>query len=246
LKLKSIKDAKKFLEAIEKRFGRNAATKKTQRNLLKQQYENCIAPSSKMLDQTFDRLQNLVSQLDLLEENLLQEDVNQNTNGAINTAYEISTASTQVNAAYFTNIYNLSDAIICSFFASQPNIPQLVHEDLEQILPGRKQTVNDNETIGFDNSNVECYNFHKMGHFAMECRAPRNQDNKHKKDSKRSVPVETYASTTFVSCNGLGGYAWSDQAEEGPSYALMAFSSSSSNLEVSNYSTCLETVKLIK
>ncbi|GKC10904.1 hypothetical protein Tco_1007686 [Tanacetum coccineum] len=56
LKFNSIKDAKKLLEAVEKRFGRNAATRKTQRNLLKQQYENFTAPSSEMLDQTFDRL----------------------------------------------------------------------------------------------------------------------------------------------------------------------------------------------
>ncbi|GKG54833.1 hypothetical protein Tco_0562820, partial [Tanacetum coccineum] len=35
LKFNSIKDAKKFLEAVEKRFGRNEATKKTQKNLLK-------------------------------------------------------------------------------------------------------------------------------------------------------------------------------------------------------------------
>ncbi|GKB84017.1 hypothetical protein Tco_0950912 [Tanacetum coccineum] len=35
LKFNSIKDAKLLLEAIEKRFGGNAATKKTQRNLLK-------------------------------------------------------------------------------------------------------------------------------------------------------------------------------------------------------------------
>ncbi|GJY53289.1 hypothetical protein Tco_0444953 [Tanacetum coccineum] len=77
LKFNSIKDAKKLLEAVEKRFGRNAATKKTQRNLLKQQYENFTAPSSEMLDQTFDRLQKLVSQLELLDEKLSQEDVNQ-------------------------------------------------------------------------------------------------------------------------------------------------------------------------
>ncbi|GKB95873.1 hypothetical protein Tco_0982010, partial [Tanacetum coccineum] len=67
LKFNSIKDAKLLLEAVEKRFGRNATTKKTQRNLLKQQYENFTAPSSKMLDQTFDRLQKLVSQLELLD-----------------------------------------------------------------------------------------------------------------------------------------------------------------------------------
>ncbi|GJZ42657.1 reverse transcriptase domain-containing protein [Tanacetum coccineum] len=70
LKFNSIKDAKLMLEAVEKRFGGNAATKKTQRNLLKQQYENFTTPSTEMLDQTFDRLQKLVSQLELLDEKL--------------------------------------------------------------------------------------------------------------------------------------------------------------------------------
>ncbi|GKF67705.1 hypothetical protein Tco_0197384, partial [Tanacetum coccineum] len=36
----------------------------------------------------------------------------------------------------------------------------------------------------------------------------------------------------LVSCDGLGGYDWSDQAEEGPNYALMAFSSLSSYSEL--------------
>ncbi|GKC65914.1 hypothetical protein Tco_1098512 [Tanacetum coccineum] len=44
---------------------------------LKQQYENFSAPSSETLDQTFNRLQKLVSQLEILGEKLLQEDVNQ-------------------------------------------------------------------------------------------------------------------------------------------------------------------------
>ncbi|GJV92525.1 ribonuclease H-like domain-containing protein [Tanacetum coccineum] len=160
--------------------------------------------------------------------------------------------------------------------AYQPNSPQLAHEDLQQIHPddieemdlrwqmamltmrarrflkntGRKLTVNGNETIGFDKSKVECYNCHKRGHFARECRAPRNQDNKNKESSRRSVPVETSTSTALVSCDGLGGYDWSDQAEEGPNYALMAYSSSSSDSEVSNDSncskSCMETVKLLK
>ncbi|GKB83608.1 hypothetical protein Tco_0950503 [Tanacetum coccineum] len=77
LKFNSIKDAKLLLEVVEKRFGGNAATKKTQRNLLNQKYENFTALSSEMLDQTFDRLQKLVSQLKLLGEKLSQEDVNQ-------------------------------------------------------------------------------------------------------------------------------------------------------------------------
>ncbi|GKF70038.1 hypothetical protein Tco_0203095 [Tanacetum coccineum] len=54
LKFNSIKDAKSLLQAVEKMFG--FATKKTQRNLLKQQYENFTTSSTEVLDQTFDRL----------------------------------------------------------------------------------------------------------------------------------------------------------------------------------------------
>ncbi|GJX38796.1 putative ribonuclease H-like domain-containing protein [Tanacetum coccineum] len=115
---------------------------------------------------------------------------------------------------------------------------------------GRKLTVNGNETISFDKSKMECYNCHKRRHFARECRAPRYQDNKNKESSRRNVHVETSTSTALVSCDGLGGYNWSDRAEEGPNYALMAFSSSSPDSEVSNDSicskSCLKTIKSLK
>nr|GFB80241.1 hypothetical protein [Tanacetum cinerariifolium] len=71
---------------------------------------------------------------------------------------------------------------------------------------GRKLTVKGNETIGFDKSNVECYNCHKRRHFTRECRAPRTQDNKHKDNSRRSVPVETTTSKALVSCDGYENY----------------------------------------
>nr|GEU86326.1 hypothetical protein [Tanacetum cinerariifolium] len=96
----------------------------------------------------------------------------------------------------------------------------------------RKLTINGNETIGFDKSNVECYNCHKRGHFARKCRAPRNQENKNKKSTRRNVPVKITASTTLVLCDGLGRYDWSDQDKEGPNYALMAYTSSSSDSKI--------------
>ncbi|GJZ43480.1 ribonuclease H-like domain-containing protein [Tanacetum coccineum] len=174
-------------------------------------------------------------------------------NEAVNAAHGVTTTSTQVNNAYSTNIDNLSDAVICSFFVSQPNSPQLAHEDLARRFlknTRRKLTVNGNETIGFDKSKVECYNCHKRGHFAKDCRALRNQDNKNKESSRRSVPMETSTSTALMPYDGLGGYDWSAQAEEWPNYALMAYSSSNSDSEVSNDSncskSCMETVKLLK
>nr|GEY27557.1 hypothetical protein [Tanacetum cinerariifolium] len=217
--------AKKLLEAVEKIFGRNAATKKTQKNLLKQQYENFTAPSSEMLYQTFDRLQKLRNKANL--DTMSMDDLYNNLK-AVNTAHEVSTARAQVNAAYFININNVSDVIICSFFASQPNSPQLVHEVLEKIYPddieemdlrwqmamltmmarsflkkiGRKLTINGSETIGFDKSNVECYNCHKKRHFAGECGALKNKDNKQKESSSMSVPIETSTSTALVSYDG--------------------------------------------
>nr|GFB88177.1 hypothetical protein [Tanacetum cinerariifolium] len=53
---------------------------------------------------------------------------------------------------------------------------------------------------------------------------------------RRTVPVETPASTALVSCDGLGRYDWSDQVDEGLNYALMAYTSTSSDSKiVDNY-----------
>ncbi|GJS33554.1 putative ribonuclease H-like domain-containing protein [Tanacetum coccineum] len=161
------------------------------------------------------------------------------TNGAVNTAHGATTASTQATTVNSTTIDNLSDVVICAFFASQPNSPQLDNEDLQQIHPddleemdlrwqmamltmrarrflkntGRKFSVNGTETIGFDKSKVECYNCHKRGHFARECRAPKNQENRNRENTRRVMPVETTTSNSLMSCDGAG-YDWSDQAEE--------------------------------
>ncbi|GKE04819.1 hypothetical protein Tco_1396837 [Tanacetum coccineum] len=70
------KDAKTLFEAIEARFGGNGATKKTQKTLLKQMYENFNASSSESLNSIFTRLQKIISQLPILGENISQEDLN--------------------------------------------------------------------------------------------------------------------------------------------------------------------------
>ncbi|GKA26076.1 hypothetical protein Tco_0712185 [Tanacetum coccineum] len=157
------------------------------------------------------------------------------TNKTVNTAYEVSTTSTQVNDANSTNIDNLSDAVI--FFTSQPNSPQFIHEDLQQIYPNDMEEMDlrwKMAMLTMRARSVVATTAHKRGHFATEYRALRNQDNKNKGSSRRSVLVEISTSTALVSCVGLGGYDWSDQVEEGPNYALMAFSSSNSDSKISN------------
>ncbi|GKA51044.1 putative ribonuclease H-like domain-containing protein, partial [Tanacetum coccineum] len=149
-----------------------------------------------------------------------------NTNEAVNTAHRVSAVSTQVSAANSTNVDNLSDVVIYDL----EEIDLRWHMAMLTIRArrflkntGRRITVNGNESIGFDKSKVECYNCHKRGHYARKCRALRNQDNRSKESSRR---------------------------KKGPIYALMAYSSSSSDYEVSNDSTCskycLETVEVLK
>ncbi|GJU80192.1 retrovirus-related pol polyprotein from transposon TNT 1-94 [Tanacetum coccineum] len=180
------------------------------------------------------------SSLSTNTQNVAFVSANNSTNGAVNTAHGATTASTQATAVNSTTIDNLSDAVICAFFASQPNSPQLDNEDLQQIHPddleemdlrwqmamltmrarrflkntGRKFSVNGTETIGFDKSKVECYNCHKRGHFTRECMALRNQENKNRENTRRVMPLETTTSNALVPYDG-SGYDWSDQAEEG-------------------------------
>ncbi|GKC51208.1 putative ribonuclease H-like domain-containing protein, partial [Tanacetum coccineum] len=69
-------DAKTMFAAIETRFRGNEATKKTQKTLLKQQYENFSASSAESLDSIFNMLQKIVSRLAILGVVIAQEDLN--------------------------------------------------------------------------------------------------------------------------------------------------------------------------
>nr|GEY29205.1 hypothetical protein [Tanacetum cinerariifolium] len=161
LKFNSHKDAKTLMEAIEKRFGGNTKTKKVEKTLLKQQFENFTGSSSEDLDQIHDRLQKLVSQLEIHGVSLYQEDVNLKflrslpsewkthtliwRNKAnleehslddlfnISAAISVFAVCAKFHVSSHLNIDSLSNAIIFSFFASQSTSHQLDNEDLKQI-----------------------------------------------------------------------------------------------------------------
>ncbi|GKE04826.1 ribonuclease H-like domain-containing protein [Tanacetum coccineum] len=113
------------------------------------------------------------------------------TNEAVNTAHGATTASTQATAVNSITIDNLS--------VTMAMLTMRARRFLKNTK--RKFFVNGTKTIGFDKSKVECYNCHKRGQFARECRAPRNQENRNRENTRRVVPVETTTSNALVSSN---------------------------------------------
>nr|GEX37112.1 hypothetical protein [Tanacetum cinerariifolium] len=157
LKFNSYKNAMSLMETIEKKFRGNKESKKVQKTLLKQQFKNFNGNSSEGLEQIYDRLQKLISQLEIHGETIYQEDLNLNS-GNTNQAHGSNSANTD----------SLSDAMIYSFFMAM-----LTMRARRFLKTGRKVGANGFETIRFDKIKVECYNYHKKGHFARECMAPR-------------------------------------------------------------------------
>ncbi|GJW95146.1 putative ribonuclease H-like domain-containing protein [Tanacetum coccineum] len=145
----------------------------------------------------------------------------------------------------------------CSFFAQPTTTPQLENEDFQQIdgddleeldlrwqvamltvrvkkfiqRTGRNTDFKEKRPVSLDKSKVECYNCHRKGHFARECRSRRNQGRRSYGDNDRSIaPTKESSSQALVAQDGLGGYDWSNDFEIEPvNYALMAFSSSNSS-----------------
>ncbi|GJR18722.1 ribonuclease H-like domain-containing protein [Tanacetum coccineum] len=187
------------------------------------------------------------------------------TNEAVNTTHDVSTASSQGQASSST----YADDVMFSFFANQSNSPQLDNEDLEQIdtddfeeidlkwqvamltmrvkrflkKTGRNLNFNGKETIGFDKTNVKCYNCDRRGHFDRECKALRNKGNINRDAPRRIVLVKTPANALVVQ-DGIGGYDWSFQAEEGiTNFALMAYTSQGSSCSSNSDSELEEALK---
>ncbi|GJW08971.1 ribonuclease H-like domain-containing protein [Tanacetum coccineum] len=65
--------------------------------------------------------------------------------------------------------------------------------------------------VSLDKSKIECYNCHRKGHFARECRSRRSQGRRPYGDNGRSnAQITKSPSQALVAQDGLGGYDWSN------------------------------------
>nr|GEW00350.1 hypothetical protein [Tanacetum cinerariifolium] len=281
----------------------------TKKNQLKQQYGNFKAEGSENLEQTFNRLQAIMSHLEFMDVEIKQDDLNQkflkslapewlmytivwrnrddldtmslddmynhlkvyepevqkksesnsqnmafisssNTNSGkdeVHTASvpiagtQVPTTSTDVAAA------SLSHDIVCAYITTQSNGSQIKYEDITQIdkddieemnvkwnmallsmradrfwkKTGKKITIQGSDVAGFDKSKVKCFNCHKIGHFARECRAPSSQDRGKREGYKQGPNEEEPAPKALMAIDGIG-WDWSHMANEEENHALIA------------------------
>ncbi|GJV00405.1 ribonuclease H-like domain-containing protein [Tanacetum coccineum] len=195
--------------------------------------------------------------------------VSENTSSTndVSTAYGVSNTSGHNSKHEQTSSYSL--------LASQSSCPQLDHEDLDQVdeydleemdlkwqvamismrikkfykKTGRKLQFDAKEPVGFDKTKVECYNCHKTGHFARECRT--KEDNRRRdgwnpgnKDGSRTGKKEE--SKALVTVDGES-VDWTTHSEDDENYAFMASNSSGSDTQVTSCSNeCKESYANLK
>ncbi|GJU61765.1 ribonuclease H-like domain-containing protein, partial [Tanacetum coccineum] len=253
------KDAKTLFAAIQTRFGGNDATKKTQKTLLKQMYENFNAPSTESLDSIFNRLQKIVSQLAILDlDSMSFDDLYNNfkiVEQEVKRTATSSTSSSSQNMAFVSSPSSINKVntanVQVSTANSSVNLEQIHEDDLEEMDLKWQLAL-----LKYESKKVLPKNWEEDHYQWKECKSPRNQEsrprnhdngNRNQDSSRRTMNLEETSSKVMVAIDGAG-FDWSFMAEEEvtTTMALMAFSNSEIYNDKTCSNTCLKSFKALK
>ncbi|GKA01037.1 ribonuclease H-like domain-containing protein [Tanacetum coccineum] len=123
----------------------------------------------------------------------------------VNPAHEVSTVSPNINTTcpqVSTANFNDLEAMDLKWHLSLLSMraKRYFHRT------GKKIFINANDTTGYDKSKVECFNCHKMEHFARECRAPRNIEGhfKYQDNTRKQGNNEDTSAKAMLAIDGVG------------------------------------------
>nr|GEZ42091.1 ribonuclease H-like domain-containing protein [Tanacetum cinerariifolium] len=86
---------------------------------------------------------------------------------------------------------------------------------------GKKISIQGSDVAGFDKSKVECFNYHKMGHFTRECRAPKNQEKGNRDTYRQGSKAKEQTPKALMAIDGVG-WDWSYMKNDEEDHALVA------------------------
>nr|GEX46119.1 hypothetical protein [Tanacetum cinerariifolium] len=190
------------------------ATKKTKKNLLKQQYGNFKAKGSETLEQAFKRLQVIVGQLQFMDVEINQDDLNQKFLTSLALEWRMHTIvwrnMSDLDTMSLDDLYNhlkvasISQDTACAYIASQSSSSQIKFEDINQI---------DEDDMDIKWS---------MALLSMRAdKAPKSQDKGRRDNYKQGFNVKEQALKALMEIDGVG-WDWSYMANDEEDHALVA------------------------
>ncbi|GJT17234.1 hypothetical protein Tco_0875940 [Tanacetum coccineum] len=208
-------------------FGGNDATKKTQKALLKQQYENFNATSSESLDSIFNRLQKLVSRLAILGVDTPPEDLNVYLDDLYNNFKIVEQKVKRIVAA---NNDDKNLAFLTTSSTSSTNTINTVNTGVSTGNTKVNTASTETSTASFINGSQVEYGTaehegkkvlskkEKLGRKIIidgKCKHPRSKENRNwnQGSSSKAVRIKDASEKAMCAIDGAG-FDWSDMAED--------------------------------
>nr|GEZ96895.1 ribonuclease H-like domain-containing protein [Tanacetum cinerariifolium] len=235
-------DARDIWNAIKARFGENVESKKMQKSLLKQKFEEFKISEEEGLDKGYDKIQKILTQMKTLKIKPGPEDINMkflrglpffgliDTKGyssssptLSNAAFVSTTGSSQGNLSYqelrnggyggYTTTLSASPGFSSSKASSKSKCSVVDDVHRFEKKHRRKIKFNGRENARFDKKLVKCFNCKQMGHFSREYRAQGAQtSNNYQKYKSKEARKDGSDSKAIVVVDG--SIDWDKQTEE--------------------------------